>query len=59
MDGQPCKELPAATRTTGDVLFSMHADTPLDFESLVVEGVLDEDLARQRWLERRLAALGF
>jgi hypothetical protein len=59
LEGQPCKQLAAATRTAGDVFFSMHADTPLGFEELVVEGELDLDLARQRWLQRRLAALGF
>jgi hypothetical protein len=58
VEGEPFKELAADTRTSGDVLFSMHSDTPLSFEELVVEGEIDTDLVRARWLERRLIELG-
>ncbi|HVS18571.1 MAG TPA: hypothetical protein VMT18_08220, partial [Planctomycetota bacterium] len=58
VNGEPCKELRAATRSAGDVIFSVHSDTQLLVEELVVEGELDEERARARWIERKLAALG-
>lgn len=59
IDGQPIKELPAPSRTSGGLLFSMRSDSPLAFEEIVVEGELDEAHARSRWIERRLGKLGF
>jgi hypothetical protein len=42
----------------GEVLVTVHSDTPLAFDEIAVEGLLDEDVNRARWIERRLVTLG-
>ena len=59
LDGAQVSEIAIGSRNRGDIVLLVHSDPVFALLRLEVEGKLDLERARQRWIARQLVDYGF